>query len=410
MLRLIAKSELDAKDKADIMAFGKDKLRGGSGRKHVGTAATLKYVLGLYQAGRWLGKPLHLATLDDLDDLFSKLEHGKIRRRDGQAYRPAGIRDYRLSLKVFYGWANRKDLSSNITTRCAKIVLDPAKLWTEPEMNLLIGAGQDTQDKALIAVLCESAGRIGEIGSMTIGSVKQGIEGIESHEAMIQIDGKTGPRNVLLLWSVPWLQRWLEEHPYKGRSDSPLWIMPRHDEKGRRIWQPRTYSSLAHSLRMAAKQSGINKPCNCHNFRKSMTTVLRRKGYDPELVKRRNGWTRGSNMLQVYEALTDSDVANEERRINGRAMPTTQPHITRSCQSCGTVNLSTALSCTVCGEVIDMAERDRRLMATMMERMLGMLPALLQQQGITYGQARELGKMDKTEAKKRLLELVQSNK
>lgn len=375
MLKLLANSKIDAEDKKNILAFGKDKLRKG-----VSTAATLKYVLSLYQCARWLGKPLYNTTLDDLDELFSKLDHGKIKRKDGHDYKPAGIRDYRLGLKVFYKWADKKELASGINIKRVSAQLDPATLWSEAEINLLIGAGKNMQDKALIAVLCESAGRIGEVGDMAIKDVKQGIEGVGEHEVLIMIDGKTGPRNILLIWAVPFLRCWLAEHPLKDKLDSPLWVMGKV-KGGERIWEQRSYASLAHALETAALQSGVHKKFNPHLFRKSQTTLLRRRGYDKGLILQRNGWSKNSTMLSVYEALTDTDVANEERRINGQPLPKPKPQTARMCEFCGVVNPPASLKCAACGKVIDQDERERRLMAGIRQQIAGqiveILPALM---------------------------------
>lgn len=40
---------------------------------------------------------------------------------------------------------------------------------------------------------------------------------------MIKVDGKTGVRPIRIVKSVPYLTRWLNDHPDKDDHTSPLW-------------------------------------------------------------------------------------------------------------------------------------------------------------------------------------------
>ena len=94
-----------------------------------------------------------------------------------------------------------------------------------------------------------------------------------------------------------------------------------------------------------------------------MTTILRRKGYDISLIKKRNGWKPDSTVIKHYEAVCNEDVYDEERRINGSNINNKRKApITKPCPFCYTLNQMTATKCSQCGEIIDIKEREKRFM------------------------------------------------
>jgi len=365
LLRRIEKSNIMETDKRALLEFSKEK------RRRISAPAITRYANSLNQAAKWLKEKRGLkeAVMDDIDDVVYGLGAGLIKRSDGEPYSLRGIHDIKVALKVFYKWLNRPEIHSQITSKKVKILIDPAKLWTEGEINRLISSADGLQNQALIAITAESAARIGEIGNMRISDVKFGLEGLQPNECLIQIDGKTGPRNVLLIWSTAFISRWLEQHPKRSNPNTALWI----NRKG----EPCKYSSLRDAFKKAAKNCGVNKPSNPHIFRKSMTTILRRKGYDSEIIKKRNGWTRSSQMLEVYEAISNTALFDEERKVNGMVSAVMKPSTAKLCPFCGVTCAPAALTCSACGEVIDLKERERRVMAQAKESMTGYLAELL---------------------------------
>ena len=91
-------------------------------------------------------------------------------------------------------------------------------LLTEEEMLKLIDYFRDPCDKALVAVLCDTGARRGEIGALNRGDIK-----VEHGVWSVSVNGKTGVRNIPLIFSQVYLQEWMDKHPYK-QPDAPLWI------------------------------------------------------------------------------------------------------------------------------------------------------------------------------------------
>jgi len=72
---------------------------------------------------------------------------------------------------------------------------------------------------AMIHVQYEAGTRPGELLSLRLKHVK-----FDQYGAIIHIDGKTGPRPIRLVTSVPSLAAWFDAHPLKDNLESPLWI------------------------------------------------------------------------------------------------------------------------------------------------------------------------------------------
>ena len=83
----------------------------------------------------------------------------------------------------------------------------------------MVEAASGPRDRAIVAVLYESAARLGEFLGLRIGSVERAGPGLKIH-----VDGKTGKRPIMLVNAVPLLAAWMGYHPLMDRADAPLWI------------------------------------------------------------------------------------------------------------------------------------------------------------------------------------------
>lgn len=70
----------------------------------------------------------------------------------------------------------------------------PEELLTEEDMRNIIRATKNDRDRALIALLCESGCRVGEIGALKIKHIT-----FEEYGARIVVKGKTGMRKIIVL-------------------------------------------------------------------------------------------------------------------------------------------------------------------------------------------------------------------
>ena len=83
----------------------------------------------------------------------------------------------------------------------------------DKDVKPMIDNTQNSRDKALIAVAFDAGSRSGELQDPEKGDVSDHEYGLQ-----IQFDGRMGQRSVTLIPSVPYLNRWLSDHP---ASDDP---------------------------------------------------------------------------------------------------------------------------------------------------------------------------------------------
>lgn len=133
--------------------------------------------------------------------------------------------DYRTALRVFGRHVNDGDgIPDTIswvpsgTSNSHNPQPDPADMlhWDE-HIQPMTEATHNNRDAAIIAVAWDAGCRSGEFRDLTIGDVTD-----HKHGLQITVDGKTGQRTVTLIPSVPFLTRWLQDHPNRDDPQAPL--------------------------------------------------------------------------------------------------------------------------------------------------------------------------------------------
>lgn len=207
-------------------------------------------------------------------------------------------RDYRVALRVFGKRViDEEGLPDSLTWVTATYsntydrTPDPAEMldW-ETDVRQMLDAARNPRDKALIAVQYDGGFRGGELYDMTVGDVSD-----STHSVTIRVDGKTGPRSVHLIPSVPYLQRWLIEHPAGDDPDAPLWSKLDTPERY-------SYTRFLQSFKEPAARAGVEKPVTPTNFRKSSATWLAKLGASESYLNVRQGRKQGSKVTARYVA------------------------------------------------------------------------------------------------------------
>jgi integrase len=155
---------------------------------------------------------------------------------------------------------------------------DPAEMldWEE-DVEPMIDATMNARDAALIAVAFDSGARSGELLDLRVGDVTD-----HSHGLQITVDGKKGQRTITLITAVPYLNRWLDDHPRGNESTAPLWCKLR---SGKEI----TYQMARKIPRQAADHAGVDKPVTFTNFRKSSASFLASRGVNQPTLEDHHG-------------------------------------------------------------------------------------------------------------------------
>jgi len=221
--------------------------------------------------------------------------------------------DYRTALRVFGkrlhdgdGYPPGIEWVPSGTSNSYNPVPDPSEMldWNEDVLPM-IEATRNTRDAALIAMSFDSGARSGELQDLTVGDVSD-----HEHGLMIRVDGKTGQRSVSLVPSVPYVQRWLSDHPAPDDPGAPLWSKLSKAEG-------LSYRQFKNCFEDSAERAGVTKPVTPTNFRKSNATYLAREGVNQALIEDRQGRKRGSDATAHYIARFGGETDTEYARIHG---------------------------------------------------------------------------------------------
>jgi integrase/recombinase XerD len=237
----------------------------------------------------------------------------------------------------------------------------PGDLLTAEEIESLLDAVPkvsrfSARDKAMVMCLYEGAFRPGELLNMTIGGVL-----FKDKVAVVTTRGKTGEKTVPLLLSYRLLLDWMEQHPFKEDLDAPLW------------WSFATqkvigYGYLRKVVKQAASAARIKKKVWNYLLRHTKLTDVAKKHPD-QILKKFGNWKKGTEMMEVYVHLSESDLeeavlkehgllADEDRKITLTL---------KACPRCGEHNAA-AKRCVKCGYILDerlamkVAHREQRML------------------------------------------------
>jgi len=301
-----------------------------------------------------IGKNWREVTKEVIDNLIRNIidEFG-----DNLGGETETTRDYKKSLKPFFRWlklgtrdyrevGDPKELKSIKLKQVKDKIVREQLLTEEDHKKLLTACADNARDRALLDVHYEAGTRPGEILSLGIKHVK-----FDDKGAVIHVDGKTGPRPIRLVISVPNLLKWLEVHPFKDNPDAPLWILFDEDNYGQQL----TYSGAVAMLRRRVRKARITKRVNLKLFRHSAATRLS-KHLSESTMRLRHGWTRNSTMPGRYIHLNNSDVEDAILKMYGigKEENDEMPKIPKKCPICEIPNSPDAEICCRCGKPLDL--------------------------------------------------------
>lgn len=259
--------------------------------------------------------------------------------------------DYRTALRVF---ANRVTEEEGIPASVAWVpsgtssshdpVPNPADMleWNA-DVKPMIDAARNPRDKALIAVAFDSGSRSGELQDLTVGDVSEHKYGLQ-----VLVDGKNGQRSVSLINSVPYLNRWLSDHPAPSDPDAPLWS---------KLSEPKeiTYRMFNDIFKEAGRRAGIKKPVTPTNFRKSNATWLARQGATESYINDRQGRARGSRATAHYVARFSGESDKQYAKLHGIEVEDEDDGPTGpvECPRCGRDTPREEPTCMWCNQAIE---------------------------------------------------------
>lgn len=218
------------------------------------------------------------------------------------------------------------------------------ELIAEEEIQELIESYREPGEKALIAVLYDSACRIGEIASLKRRDVK-----VENGQWIICVSGKTGVRNIPLMFSQAYLQPWFDKyHPHKTK-DAPLWV-----SRSPRL-KNQDDSALSRNAIWRIVKNGekvLGKRIHPHLYRHSRLSELAIKGMPEFMMRSYAGWTDTSAMVGTYLHASPKALSDKIKEITDPDHAKTKPKksllMPKICPRCHAENNTNAQFCEQC--------------------------------------------------------------
>lgn len=314
----------------------------------IGLARIQRYFTDLIKYSRMLNKAFPKASKEDIRRIIGELNQTKLSEETKKSFKIMLRKLYRfiegIEEKGVYPERVRW-FTTHIPQSKRKM---PEELLTQEEIKKIIQNCKTLRNKAIMAVLSESGCRIGEIGTLKIKHVT-----FEKYGARLHVDGKTGPRKILVINSMPYLQQWINQHPGNDDPESFLWIK----SDGELL----KYTRFASILKQAAKKAGIKKRVHLHLLRHSRATFLAGKMSDSAL-KHYMGWTQSSKMAGIYIHMNGKETDDTILKINGIKVEEKEEENVmqpKKCIKCNKINEATNRFCNICGMVLDEDEAKR---------------------------------------------------
>lgn len=311
----------------------------------LGIARQIKYLYTLRRIASLLKRSFKETTKDDIIDFVAKIEQ--------QEYSEWTKRDYKIILKRFYKWLRGCEEEYPAEVRWIKVghnipnTLQKKDLLTIDDIERIANSARNLRDKAFMWVYFESMRRLGEILTLRIGDVE-----FDEHGAFLNVTGKTGPRRVRIIKSVPLLTiLWLNCHRYSKNPNAPLWVRLNNPEM--KFMATPTVRSF---LKKVVRKAGIDKRVHPHLFRHSRATHL--ASQIPEsLLKKHMGWVQNSDMTATYVHLSGQELDKALLKASGIQIgekPKEDKLNIIKCSRCGNDNSAGSKYCFPCGLCFDL--------------------------------------------------------
>lgn len=219
---------------------------------------------------------------------------------------------------------------------------DPTELVTwEDEVLPMIESCHNPRDKAVIALAFDLGPRPHELYNLSVDAFADHKYGLQ-----VTVDGKTGRRSPVLVPSVTYVSRWLDEHP--GDGSGPFIS---------RLNRPESVSNTyaRDIFKDAAKRVGIEKDVTPRMFRKASASHLASRGVSQAHLEDHHGWTRGSDIASRYISIFQDANDREIAAAHGVDVERDEPEPTAPvpCPRCGDQVARHKSFCPNCHQSLD---------------------------------------------------------
>lgn len=222
-------------------------------------------------------------------------------------------------------------------------------LHWEEDVLPMIEHTRNSRDAAMIATAWNLGARPFEFQDILVGDITDSLHGLQ-----VTVRGKKGQRSPTLILAVPYLQRWLDDHPARDQRDAPLWS---------KLTSPEQISDrmVRKIFETAAERAGVNKPVTLSIFRKSCASYLASNNVNQANIEDHMGWTRGSRVCSRYVSVFGSENERQIARAYGAEIEETEPDAIApiECYRCKRDTPRDRDRCMWCGQLLDPAAIER---------------------------------------------------
>ncbi len=255
---------------------------------------------------------------------------------------------YRIKLSKFFLWIGfRKSEIAELLKKKKDIkkTLQKNDLLTKEEIRFILGKMKRPIDKAIFMMILETKGRKSEIRKLKIKDVVF----YESYAMVYIRNSKTSQRNIPIVESIPYLTRYLEDHPLIDDLEAPFFITLYGGEfKG--------YSENAFNGIFKRYTKNMKKKVYPHLLRHTGLTEMAKHLTEFQL-KQLAGWTMDSKQASRYVHLSNQDLENKMLELHGIKPPEEQEEVKHieiiRCPRCDFANSDLDKYCSRCGSVLD---------------------------------------------------------
>lgn len=278
-----------------------------------------------------LGKDFETATKEDIQG--SENSKGLVTKINEMNISTVTKCDYLKKLKMLDKFINGGDEPSERTKKIKtglgkKHYKLPSQLITLEEAVKLVNSCDSSRDRALIHVLWESGGRVGEIINLKMQSVE-----FNKGEARLRMFGKTGERQILLLESVRDLKEYMQTR-VNAKPEDALFVLEGNKGKG----NPLNHGSINATLERVKQRAKIGKHVNAYLFRHSRASYLASEGLSEAQLCMIFGWAIGSKQPATYIHLSGKQTESAYKKLYGIEPREEQAQQLIKCQTCGEMN------------------------------------------------------------------------
>lgn len=226
-----------------------------------------------------------------------------------------------------------------------------ADMWTEEEILLAISTLDHPRDKAMIAMLYDTAARPHELMRLRIKDIA-----IKENYAQVKLVDHSNPegRTVPITSSFQYLITWLNTHPLKNNPEASLWVTLRGVPS--KVGYKGLYLMCTRKLKKLLGHR-IHKPFNpyCMGDHSRLTNLVER-GLSEFELKHFRGWKMDSKMPKRYIHMSGKGLNDKMLELAGIKQPELKekesPLKPKECYRCKHKNAPDSKYCVQCNFVL----------------------------------------------------------